>query len=169
MDETPPVKKKKRCDGTRLIETHKGKYAAHLLSQGYSLRKAAALAGISNNGAEALRHWNAANKTRLEGIDSVFRDKAKIVADWAMSAITPAKLKKADAVANIRVAKEAGVIGGLITHSPVPGTGQLLVLAHFGLQVGLPSISSLDQQADRPVLEANSGTADGNEPSQDSP
>ncbi len=177
MDDTPPVKKKYRCDGSRLIETYKGKYCAHLLSQGYSLRQAAAESGVSNNGAESLRRWNAEHKTRLEGINTRFRDKARVVAEWAMDSITPEKLHKADVVAAIRVAKDAGVMGGMVTTTPTPGAGQLLVLQQFNLLTGQPSISAADQEprrqatdtsrdhmlaneSDTPVLEADSAPAD---------
>ena len=75
--------------GERLIETHKGMLAVALLNQGLSCGKAAAIAGISKNGALALRRWGKTHKTRLQAIDAIFRDKSKAVADWAISSITP--------------------------------------------------------------------------------
>ncbi len=154
--------------GERLIETHRGMLAVALLNRGLSCAKAAAIAGISKNGALALRRWGMRHKTRLQAIESLFRDKSKVIADWALSEITPKKLKKASARDCVAIAKEAGLMGGLVTTSPVPGVGQLLVLQQFNLRQGLPSISALDQASNPPkqpqtlASETDSGTADGN-------
>ncbi len=131
--------------GERLIETHKGMLAVALLNQGLSCAKAAAIAGISKNGALALRRWGKTHKTRLQAIDAIFRDKSKVVADLAISSIDVKKLKKASALECVKVAREAGIMGGLVTVSPTPSGGQLNVLQQFfGLQSGLRSISAVD-------------------------
>ena len=88
-------------------------FAAALLNQGVSLRNASAIAGISINGAIALKRWGKQHKTRLEGITAVFKDKHKLVADLAVSAITQKKLETSSAVDCMRVSKEAGIIAGI--------------------------------------------------------
>ncbi len=131
--------------GERLIETHKGMLAVALLNRGLSCAKAAAIAGISKNGALALRHWGRRHKTRLQAIESIFRDKSKVIADLALTAIDQKKLKRSSALECARVARLTGEMGGLVTVSPTPSGNQLNVLQQFfGLQSGLRSISAVD-------------------------
>ena len=131
--------------GERLIESHKGMLAVALLNRGLSCAKAAAIAGISKNGALALRHWGRRHKTRLQAIESIFRDKSKVIADLALTAIDQKKLKRSSALECARVARLTGEMAGLVTVSPTPSGNQLNVLQQFfGLQSGLRSISAVD-------------------------
>ena len=120
-----------------------------LLNSGVSKSKIAKDLKISRNSVIAIEHRMRAeglqNPTHVQAIESVFRDKSKVVADLAISSISAKKLTKASALECVKVAREAGIMGGLVTVSPAPAGNQLNVLQQFfGLQSGLRSISAVD-------------------------
>ncbi len=104
---------------------------------------------------------------RVERIKETFRDKATLIMDEALAAVSTRKLSKSSAADCMKVAERAAQMAGL-AEKPSGIRGQLLVLQQFNLKAGLPSVSTLDlasnpsKQPTTLASEADSGPPDGN-------
>jgi len=114
---------------------------------------------------------------RVERIKETFRDKATLIMDEALAAVSTRKLRASSAADCMKLAERAAGMAGLLERSSAK-EGQLAVLAQFNLQINQLSVSAVDQepqrhaadasrdhmlpnQADRPELEAAGGPDDG--------